>query len=503
MAIPTSGDPRPGRLNGWKEIAAYLDRGVRTVQRWEKTLGLPVRRIGTGRGEVVFALPEELDAWRAASETMGDLSEKSDELDTDESAVKGADDLEGHAAGRPHVQQPLPAPAEGALPPERSAPQSAPETGAPAVSAVRGAGRRWWLAAAVLLATTVAAGAGFLLWQAMRAPASQPSDYLMDMDTLRVFDVQGRELWTDRFPAPAAEDPYGEMWRAFLKDPVVIEDLDGDGSREVIVGYRSGRPDGPSQFRGYRASGQRLFSLGLEASVRFGDTDYNSPWGAYRLFATGAPGGGRWLWVAWTHDSGEFPCLLQRVSLQGKVEAEVWSAGYVESVFYVEMGGTPHILVGTANNDHRGGGLAVFEANAVGGSLPAETWDKTCRTCAPGGPKKLLVFPQQDVMRLVAGNPSVMGLHRQKTGEFRIYVDHGAITRLGALQIGGAIAYDLAPDLTPVLAEFSPEYLAAHARHHAAGLLDHPCNDADRAAAWPVLVWENGTWTKVTGKTDR
>ena len=31
-------------LNSWKEIANYLGRGVRTVQRWERDLRLPVHR---------------------------------------------------------------------------------------------------------------------------------------------------------------------------------------------------------------------------------------------------------------------------------------------------------------------------------------------------------------------------------------------------------------------------------------------------------------------------
>ena len=52
-----------GRLDGWKEIAAYLNRGVRTAQRWERDLGLPVRRLGTGGAEVVYAFRAELDAW--------------------------------------------------------------------------------------------------------------------------------------------------------------------------------------------------------------------------------------------------------------------------------------------------------------------------------------------------------------------------------------------------------------------------------------------------------
>jgi hypothetical protein len=54
-------------LTSWKEIAAYLGKGVRTVQRWERNLGLPVRRPDTSLRNVVFALPVELDAWVTAA----------------------------------------------------------------------------------------------------------------------------------------------------------------------------------------------------------------------------------------------------------------------------------------------------------------------------------------------------------------------------------------------------------------------------------------------------
>jgi len=50
-------------LNSWKEIAAYVGRGVRTVQRYELELALPVRRpAGTSRSSVM-AFSDELDAW--------------------------------------------------------------------------------------------------------------------------------------------------------------------------------------------------------------------------------------------------------------------------------------------------------------------------------------------------------------------------------------------------------------------------------------------------------
>jgi TolB-like protein/Flp pilus assembly protein TadD len=57
------------RLDSWKEIAAYLNKEVRTVQRWEKSLGLPVRRLAQGKQGTVFAYKLDLDAWWQESQT--------------------------------------------------------------------------------------------------------------------------------------------------------------------------------------------------------------------------------------------------------------------------------------------------------------------------------------------------------------------------------------------------------------------------------------------------
>jgi len=58
---------KPEVLSGWKDIANYLGKGVRTVQRYEWELCLPVRRpSGKPRGSVI-ATRAELDAWVMAS----------------------------------------------------------------------------------------------------------------------------------------------------------------------------------------------------------------------------------------------------------------------------------------------------------------------------------------------------------------------------------------------------------------------------------------------------
>ena len=50
-------------MDSWKEIAVYLNRDVRTVQRWEKREGLPVHRHQHDRLGSIFAYKSEIDEW--------------------------------------------------------------------------------------------------------------------------------------------------------------------------------------------------------------------------------------------------------------------------------------------------------------------------------------------------------------------------------------------------------------------------------------------------------
>jgi hypothetical protein len=58
------------RLDSWKEIACYLRRSIRCVQRWEKNEGLPILRHQHARGATVYAYRQQLDEWwrRGASD---------------------------------------------------------------------------------------------------------------------------------------------------------------------------------------------------------------------------------------------------------------------------------------------------------------------------------------------------------------------------------------------------------------------------------------------------
>src|SRR6185437_8251927 len=80
---PPSVRPPEDRLDSWKEIAAYLDRDVTTVQRWEKREGMPIQRHVHDRMGSVYAFRADLDAWarsrnlRAAQEDENSTSSHS------------------------------------------------------------------------------------------------------------------------------------------------------------------------------------------------------------------------------------------------------------------------------------------------------------------------------------------------------------------------------------------------------------------------------------------
>ena len=59
-------------LTSWKEVAAYLGKGVRTVQRWEKFDHLPVRRVNGSSKIIVYR--SELDHWLRSQTVLDQAS---------------------------------------------------------------------------------------------------------------------------------------------------------------------------------------------------------------------------------------------------------------------------------------------------------------------------------------------------------------------------------------------------------------------------------------------
>lgn len=87
---PANADPNPpeeDRLDSWKEIAAFLKKDVRTVQRWEKSNGLPVHRYSQDKTGSVYSYKSEIAVWMRSAGGLSstvDPVEKNDELGPDD-----------------------------------------------------------------------------------------------------------------------------------------------------------------------------------------------------------------------------------------------------------------------------------------------------------------------------------------------------------------------------------------------------------------------------------
>ena len=87
-------------LNGWKQISNHLDRGVRTAQRWEALLGMPVHRPALKDRSAVVAFSDELESWLSRTSTeVGNVCVATDNQapngnnDRNEILLRALDDL--------------------------------------------------------------------------------------------------------------------------------------------------------------------------------------------------------------------------------------------------------------------------------------------------------------------------------------------------------------------------------------------------------------------------
>lgn len=78
-------------LTSWKEIAQYLGRSVRTVQRWEERSGLPVRRVDNTGDSSVFAIASEVDEWLLRRRARNDSSAVKQEAAVEKKSIQPVD----------------------------------------------------------------------------------------------------------------------------------------------------------------------------------------------------------------------------------------------------------------------------------------------------------------------------------------------------------------------------------------------------------------------------
>jgi len=438
----------PDRLNGWKEIATFLGKGVRTAQRWESELDLPVHRVGRDGGEIVVAFKSEISAWT---------------LDRDRARRSKAPASTGGAA------------ADGIVP---DCGQARPD-------------RRSHRPAVTLTLTAVVVTAVILVAinTAWVEPLEQPVSWRVSNDTLEVFDGNGAQLWSQVFPGRISEVGYGPEDPFPGGNRATIVDLDGDGSREVVFGVRFVDLRGPVQgVFVYNSDGSPRFDFRPDGGVHFGAIEYRPPWVFYRLFVTQRTDGSPSLWVVFTHGM-DFPSLLVELDPAGQVKSRYWSNGFIDKVVEATWDGRPSVIVGATNNESRGASLAIFDREHVTGAAPAIDAGYRCVDCPAGAPLEFIIFPRRCIARASRTQATIDQVWVDSGGRLHVSVVEQSLVE--PYEFVG-VWYWLDAWLMPLRVELWPALLRRHRDAELSGLLDHSFGRSDEADLFPVRRW-NGS----------
>jgi hypothetical protein len=458
------------RLNGWKEIAAFLGKSDRTAHRWERRLGLPIHRIHTDDGgEIVYALASEIERWLRDRDSASERSASRQTSKVPSSSAL-ADESSADLGGSRVFNQPN---------------QAGHERHARRLPVLAVAGSV--IGAVVLTAWTA--------WPRNTVP----SGWEVVGSLLVVRDSSGRTVFTKQFDYPLS--PY--LPSDSRKAP--IADIEGDGSKEVIFVAASAIAGFAKRFLYcFEHDGTERFRHQVNGTVTFGGTAHGGPFVPVWVWVTPEPGGRSSIWLSSQH-TDQFPAVLQRLDGRGNVLSNYWSNGHIETFADVAVAGRRHVVVGATTNEFGRATVAILDYDDANGAAPAAKEQYRCRDCPPALPLVYAVLPRMELWDWRKTKMSV-GHIKVSDGTHPITLEILASSGPApgdSLPLQWSALYWMDSDFQIVKGEFGSDYEHAHARLEIPGHIDHPYSRTTHECdLWPVLIWQDGRYKEDWGLTD-
>jgi hypothetical protein len=428
------------RLDSWKAIADYLRRDASTVRRWERTAGLPVRRVTGGRRAAVFAYRDEVDAW-----------------------------LKGMGSDAPPASPDLPD-------------QPIPDVALPIV--IRPAGRHtlWgWLAGSAGVVAVLLS----IAWQARTSRAGEAVRLQVTPEEILGVGQDGTERWRYRYPSGQPVTLLSEWNR-----PAAAAVPGNPRTFVTAIGARSSADGGSEggQLLDFTPDGVLRRTFTFEDRVSFGGRVYTGPWAMTDFQVDPHPGALRIAVAA--HHYQWWPSLVTVLDERWHRRATFANAGWIERIHWATR---DRLIVTGFSNPRDGGMVALLDADALDGQSPAAAGTPfECTTCGGNPPLRYFVLPRSEVNR-VTGSPFNRAL--LEVMRDRLIVRTVEVPSTGAEAADGL--YEFSPSLEFIRASYSDRYWELHAALEKAGKLDHPrekCPDRDGPPA--IEIWDRSHgWT--------
>jgi len=426
------------RLDSWKAIAAYLNRDERTVRRWEKALGLPVRRVAGGKGTSVFAYVTELDAWLAANQPAAN-----------------------HVTADAQTKEPSPA------------------------EPLESAASRKRVAAAVLAAAVVAAG--LIAWAVLPSGVALSDLRVEVTDTALVAVAGGREQWRHDFPGQRIEVPNERR-----RQPADILESEPRGIVTATALQIATRTEavGGGQVLSLSPSGALVHAFAFDDRLVFRDIGYDGPWGINDFRVDERTDRRRIAVVA--HHFQWWPGMVTVLDAELRRRGTFVNAGWLERVHWISA---DRLLVSGFSNARDGGVVALLDAGALDGQSPEEPGSPYyCRSCGGARPLRYIVMPRSELNRTTGSrfNRARFEVH-EKGITVRTYE-----AQLNEVDAVDAL-YEFTSALELVSASFSARYWEEHRALELQGRITHTREHCpDRDGPRELQVWEPQTgWTTV------
>jgi len=427
---------RKGRLDGWKEIAGYLNVTVRTAQRKE-TEGLPVHR----KGRTIFAYLEEIDLW-----LKGHPSES---VQTDESPQ----DL-----GRGSLRKSL------------------------LVVVV----------AIIVLGTSVT----IVIWlAASRAAKASVSSLSLNGKVLTALSQENQMLWEIELDGCLiTPEGHDRTFSESRKTPTCVTDLDNDGRQEILVTMGAEKLTTENwRLECLDHRGNRRWIYSPAEHIRWQDVEARSPW-FLEFDVADLDGDGNREVVVYSRHSHFFPGKITILDAEGRVQGDYFHGGWFYDWLLCDLDkdGYQDILAAGTHNGVDRACLLVLDCRQISGypahmSLP----EIESRNVMPLQEKAYLLLPVDPVNRLRSFlRPSVADIDAFDTHlQLRMYVSAPDCLR-------GTIFFLFDYSLKFLTASAGDDYLRLCRCARESGWVDYTFDPADiTALGEEVLYWDGEAWT--------
>jgi hypothetical protein len=468
--------PASGRLDSWKEIAAYLKREVRTVQRWETSEGLPIHRhLHRSQGSV-YAYTSELDAWWHNHTSATDAG----------ADMEGVRPPEGDALSAAQAAGTI---AEAGWPSTAIGEPPRQEQVRKLLSLPKWIHRRIripLLAASIVLLVGLVSS---LLWSLARHGSRLPvASIYLSGNQLVALNSAGTAVWRYDYSRPPVSSTL------YPHAPgVTCHDHESDVL--VSVAWHDGESH---ELDCFSNTGTLMWNFTFRDTLTFGTQPFSPPWSVKGVEFLRVNGEGR-IAVALNHDVW-WPGVVVLLDTQGRTVGTFVNSGWITSLKQVRTSSEMLLLAGGTSNSGDGAMIAVLDPARLDGSSPERSGTiYECTSCGTGRPLKYFILPRSEV-NVAAGTKLSYANFDESTERIIARTQEGIGT--GRYETAEGIL-TFSPEMDLVNAVYSDGYWYAHKELEESGAIKHSSRKCpDRFGPRRILSWDaqNG-WKEIHPST--